>query len=251
MSASIKKLSTFIDSRMINIDFQGYKLACLYGDKCNKDTILYTLERFLAYDFGSYYDEIDSNLGVNYKLAEGSSTLQFTSGILSCSDASITQRGTLPNIHCIRYVNNDRIRSFLIDSSNSNEVIGTNMTVFSSVISDSKWNRLVALVTKLIGYEFVKLDIRKRKVCFDIHDYNDWSVEQIKFVYLLVSESMLTPDNYTRVILLSEISLLSDRQVSELIKTLNSISRNEMIIYSNELANDSIGFSNKVLNLSV
>lgn len=251
MSASIKNLSTFIDNRMININFQGNKLVSLSGDESNKDTILYTLERFFAQDFGSYYDEIDSNLGVNYKKLEGNSTLKYVSGISTYSDLKLQNRGTLTYIHCIRYINKDRIRSFIIDSNVTSEVIGTNMTVFSSVISDSKWSRLATLVNNLVEYECVKLDIKSRKLSFDIHSYKGWSEETIKFVYLLISESMLTPDKYTRVILLSEIDILSTEQVAKLIKTLSSISRNEMIVFSNNLPNDSLGFSNKVLNLNV
>lgn len=236
---------------MINIDFQGYKLVNLSGAKENKDSILYTLERFLARDFGSYYDEIDSNLGVKYKSINGSSTLQFIGGISSFSDSKLILRGTIPSIHCIRYAKKDRIRSFLIDSELSNEVIGRNMTIFSSVISDSKWKRLVTLANELVGYEFVKVDIKNRKLSFNIHSYNDWSEDTIKFVYLLISEAMLTPDKYTRVMLLSEIDILSDKQMSKLIKTLSSISRNEMIVFSNDLSTDTLGFSYKVLNLSV
>lgn len=251
MSANIKKLSMFIDNRMINVDFQGHKLVCLSGVKENRDTLLYTLERFLANDFSSYYNEIDSNLGFKYKNVEGSCTLNFINGFFSYSDGKQKQRGTTPNIHCIRYTKGGRIRSFLLSSNSSDEVIGTNMTVFSSVISDSKWNRLVTIVNKLIGYEVVKLDIKSRKISFDIHSYNDWSEDAIKFVYLLISEAMLTPDKYTRVMLLSEIDILSINQITELIKTLSSISRNEMIIFSDSASANNLGYSYKVLNLSV
>ena len=122
---------------------------------------------------------------------------------------------------------------------------------FSSIISDSKWGRLATLANNLVGYEFVKLDIKKRKLSFDIHSYENWTEDAIKFVYLLISESMLTPDKFTRVILLSEIDLLSNSQVVKLIKTLSSISRNEMIIFSNNISADELDFSYKVLNLSV
>ena len=157
----------------------------------------------------------------------------------------------MPRIHCIRYTKGGRLRSFLLSSDSSDEVIGTNMTIFSSVISDSKWSRLVAIVNKLIGYEVVKLDIKSRKISFDIHSYNDWSEDAIKFVYLLISEAMLTPDKYTRVMLLSEVDILSTSQVTELIKTLSSISRNEMLIFSDSASANDLGYSYKVLNLSV
>lgn len=251
MSANIKRLSTFFDNRMISLDFQGNKLVCLSGAKENKDSILYTLERFFARDFSSYYDDIDKNLGVNYKNIEGSSTLQFTNGFLSYSDSKLQIRGTLPNIHCIRYSGKDRIRSFLISSEDKSECIGYNMTTFSSVISDNKWNRLVTLFNKLIGYEVVKLDMKIRKLSFDIHSFNDWSEDAIKFVYLIMSESMLTPDNYVRVTILSELSLLNSRQVNDVIKTLSSLSRNEVIFFSNTLSSDITGLNYKVLNLSV
>ena len=251
MSANIKKLSMFIDNRMVNIDFQGHKLVCLSGAKENRDTLLYTLERFFANDFSSYYDEIDLNLGFNYKNIEGTCTLNFISGFSSYTNGKKKQRGTMPRIHCIRYTKGGRLRSFLLSSDSSDEVIGTNMTIFSSVISDSKWNRLVAIVNKLIGYEVVKLDIKSRKISFDIHSYNGWSEDAIKFVYLLISEAMLTPDKYTRVMLLSEIDILSTSQITELIKTLSSISRNEMIIFSDSTSANDLGYSYKVLNLSV
>ena len=62
---------------------------------------------------------------------------------------------------------------------------------------------------------------------------------------------MLTPDKYTRVMLLSEIDILSVNQITELIKTLSSISRNEMIIFSDSASANNLGYSYKVLNLSV
>lgn len=251
LSANIKKLSTFIDNRMMNIDFQGYKYVNLSGAKENKDTVLYTLERFLARDFGSYYNDIDEIIGVNYKEVNGSSTLQYISGISVYSDTKLSQRGTLPSLHCIRYVGKNRVRSFIIDSEFSNEFIGCDMTRFSSVLSDSKWNRLVTLANSLVGYNFVTLDIKSRKLKFNIHQFNDWSEEGIKFVYLILSESMLTPDKYTRVTLLSDIDIISDEQVSKLLKTLGSISRNEMVVFSNNISNDTFGLSYKVLNLSV
>lgn len=251
MSDCIKKLSTFLDNRLLSLDFQSYKLVNLSGVKKDKDTILYTLERFLAKDFGSYYDDIDSNLGVNYAELNGSSTIQFISGISVYSDTKLTQRGTIPYIHCIRYAGKDRIRSFILDSEFNTEVIGTDMTRFNSAISNSKWSRLATLANTLVGYDFVKIDVKKRKLSFDIKSYNDWTEEGIKFVYLLLSEAMLTPDKYSRVMLLSEITLLSHEQVVQLIKTLSAISRNDVIIFSNNLSSDTSGFSYKVLNLSV
>lgn len=251
MSANIKKLSTFFDNRLVNIDLQGNKLVCLSGAKENKDSIIHIFERFLARDFGGYYTNIDSNLGVKYKSIEGSSSLQFINGISLYLEDKFQIRGTLPNIHCIRYAGKDRIRSFLLSSNDEAKCIGCNMVKFSSIISDSKWNRLVTLFNKLIGYKAANLDMKARKLYFDIHSYNDWTEESIKFVYLVLAESMLTPDNYTRVTLLSELNLLNNRQVSEFIKTLSSISRNELILFSNTISTDIIGINYKVLNLSV
>ena len=125
------------------------------------------------------------------------------------------------------------------------------MTRFNSAISNSKWSRLATLANTLVGYDFVKIDVKKRKLSFDIKSYNDWTEEGIKFVYLLLSEAMLTPDKYSRVMLLSEITLLSHEQVVQLVKTLSAISRNDVIIFSNNLSSDTSGFSYKVLNLSV
>lgn len=251
MSDCIKKLFTFLDNKLVNLDFQSYKLVNLSGTKESKDTILYLLERFLARDFGSYYDDIDSNLGVNYLDIKGTSTLQFTNGVSTYSDSKLSQRGMLPNIHCIRYARKDRVRSFLLDSEFNTEVIGTNMTRFTSVISNSKWSRLEKLANNLVGYDFVKIDVKNRKLSFDIHDFDSWTEEGIKFIYLLLSESMLTPDKYTRVTLLSEIELLSYEQVIKLIKTLSAVSRNEFIVFSNNISSDTLDFNYKVLNLSV
>lgn len=251
MSANIKKLSTFFDNRLINIDLQGNKLVCLSGAKENKDSIIHILERFLARDFGGYYKDIDSNLGAYYKNIEGSSTLQFINGISLYSDDKLQIRGTLPNIHCIRYAGKDRIRSFLLSNADEVKCIGCNMVKFSSIISDSKWNRLITLFNKLIGYKVADLNMKTRRLSFDIHSYNDWTEEGIKFVYLILAESMLTPDNYTRVTLLSELSLLNTRQISELIKTLSNISRNELILFSNTVSTDILGLNYRVLNLSV
>lgn len=251
MSANIRKITTFIDNRVINIDFQGYKLIKLSGDTSNKDTFLYTVERFLARDFDSYYDDIDKNLGVNYKNIDGTSTIQFSSGFCSVTNGKIEIRGNYPKIHCIRYSGKDRIRSFLIDSEMHNSIIGTDMTVYNSVISDSKWNRLISIFNKTIGYEVVKIDLLSRKLLFDIHDYCDWSEKDIKFLYLLLSESILTPDGYTRVTLLSDMDFLLSEQIYKLIDALTSISRSEMIIFSSDLPTNLMNFSNKVFNVSV
>lgn len=251
MSANIKKLTTFIDSRVINIDFQGYKLIKVVGENSNKDTFLYLLERFLARDFDTYYDDIDKALGADYKSIEGISTLYFSNGVCYANGKKLEIKGNVPKLHCVRYTGKDRIRSFLIDSEMNNSVIGTDMTKFNSSISDSKWNRLATLMNKTIGYEVVKIDTTKRKIEFDIHDYCDWSVKDIKLVYLLLSESMLTPDDYTRVVLISDIDFMLSEQVAKIISALTSISRSEMIVFSSDIPQEMMNFSNKVFSISV
>lgn len=234
MSLNIKNLSTIIDTNIINIDFDSYKLVKLCGDKLNKDTLISILERFLAIDFEKYYDDIDLNLGVSY-LPVQNSTLKYNNGSIVYSNCKVETKGNLPKIHCIRYVNGVRIRSFLIDSEVTNDVIGVNMTEFNSVVSNSKWGRLSLLVNEMVGFDFVLLDIKNRRLDFNLVSRSDWSEDALKFVYLLISESMLTPDDYTRVILLSNISVLNNIQISKLIHTLMSISKNEFIVYSDNI----------------
>lgn len=251
MSKSIKKLTTFLDNRLISLDLQGNKFVQLSGSKIDKDSIIYTLERFLALDFQSYYDDIDSNLGVNYQKSKGTSSLQFNSGILQYSSGKLEKKGLIPDAHCIRYLTSDRIRSFTIDNTGVSDTIGCNMTVFNSVISDSKWNRLTSLVNSLVGYEVVKLDLKLRKLRFDIHEFDGWSVEAIQLVYLILAESMLIKTDKLGVLLLSDIDILSETQLVKFFDVLNRISNIELIIFSNPLSNCESFGGYKVLNLTI
>lgn len=237
MSRVIKKLSLSINNRKIDIDFGDSNIISLGGSISDRDTIIYTLERFFANDFGTYYNDIDSNLGVNYANVEFPCSIEYSNSYCKYTGNRFKFLGHTPSIHCIRYINNSIIRSFILKNSKiDNEIIGVDMTKFNSGVSDSKWKRLALLVNNLIGSDVVNLDLTHRSLFLTTTPVNDWSEEAIKFVYLLVSESIITPEDYIRVILLSHVSMLSSEQLEKLIDTLKSISKGDMVVLSDRIS---------------
>lgn len=234
MSKHIRSMEVCVGNRTETVDFGDRSVVGLRGGMVEVDTILFTLERFLALDFGSFYNDIDSKLGVKYEnINIGTSSIVYSEGSSYYLDGKLTSIGEMPSIHCIRYVNGNIIRSFLISDKSNQEEIGIDMSHFNSIIPDSKWQRIEILVNGLLEYSFVNIDFKSRSLVFDFDSRPDeWSEEGIEVVYLLVSESMLTPEGYSRVILLSDMEILTYDQLQKLVDVLRGISRNELIVYS-------------------
>ena len=232
MSEIIKDLYLNINSELKRLEFGNSTFVQLIGDKVTKDTLLFNIERFLAMDFSDYYNNIDNSIGVVYHKLDGDATINFIDGLIHYKNGVLRSWGSIPNIHCIRYSSGNTIRSFSITDS-SFDTAGIDMTKYSHLVSNSAWMRIEKLVNELVGYKFVNIDTSNKIISFDFDSNStEWTSDEIKMVYLLLSESTLTPVGYKRVTLLSELNMSNEKFI-KLINSLSKVSNNELVIYSN------------------
>ena len=233
MSDNINSLFLTINNEVKRIEFGNNTFVQLIGDKITKDTTLFNIERFFAMDFSDYYSNIDNSIGVVYHRLDGDASINFNHGFLRHKNGVISSWGIIPNIHCIRYSGGNMIRSFSI-TDNSFDITSVDMTKYSHLVSNVTWMRIEKLVNELVGYKFVNVDIDNKSIDFDFYNNNntEWSSDELKLVYVLLSESELTPIRYKRVTLLSELDM-SDEKFIKLLNALGKVPNNELLIYSN------------------
>lgn len=222
-----------IDDKLVNLSFDNSSCVCLTGQEDIKATVVYTIERMLARDFGLYYDTLDSEI-IKYKPVTGNITIKLQNGVLTRDTRSVHAVGDIPKLHCIRYTIGGRIRSFTINDESDNGIIGVNMTEYNSQVSDGKWLRLANLVNGVCDFDFVQLDTQNGVLSFNFEN-DTWSEEELKIVYLLLSESILTPDGYRRVIMLTPLNELTKEHQKSLISALIKLTKNELVIFCDDV----------------
>lgn len=207
----IKSINTEISGRGVQVYLPEKKTIILKG--VNSLHIIHILECLLGQDFTGYYWELDKQYGFRYNEVSGVSSVVFNAGAILGKDKVIQLQGVVPNIHVIRYLNGYTFRSFYLSTTvGADTTLYSDMTKYSHVLQENQWIRLVVLVNSLIGFEFVRLDEESLK--FDFRNDADISVDGQKLIYSLLAECFLTPDGYSRVLLLPDMSVLpNDKQV--------------------------------------
>lgn len=216
----IKSMSTEISSRNIQVCFPEKKTIILRGT--NALHIMHIIECLLGQDFTGYYWELDKQYGFNYNEVSGVSSVVFNSGAILGKDKVIQVQGVVPNIHVIRYLNGYTFRSFYLTTT-----VGTyaplynDLTKYSHILQDTQWIRLISLVNNLVGFELVKLEDSTLKFFFS-SEFNI-SIDGQKLIYSLLAECFITPDNYSRVLLLPDMSILPKDIQIKYLETLDNI----------------------------
>lgn len=213
--------------KVYNIDLPDKKSIVLDGLKADKDYILELLKVVFGMD---YNNSLESKFPCK-ELLKNSVILRFTGGTLSVSNGAISISGKIPYIHCI-YAQENEISSFLVSYSLSQMEISTDMTVYSDVIDISDWSRLLDLFNRYAGFECASLVNTQEHG--KILQFNNMTKE-LETVYLLMSESFLTPKDYLRIVLIPQLSYLDSEKMFRLIELLDNINKLEMIITSAEV----------------
>lgn len=218
----IKAIKTEVNGKQVSVTLPDSKTVILRGRLSMH--ILYVVESLLSSDCTGYYADIDSQFGIKYEALDGLSQIMFNNGYLSGRDKCVMAAGVVPNFHCVRYIGNNvhQLRSFLLASDGNLNCLDHDLTKYSSVLADTQWIRMMAIVNDIVGYEMCEL--KEHKIKFNMDVDSDIDEDTRGLIYILVAECFLTPPNYHRVLLLPDIiGLYPDTQV-KLLDSLDNIS---------------------------
>lgn len=224
----IKRVSTQVKGKTCSVSIPDSKTVILRG-RLNLQ-ILFTVESLLARDFTGNLAKIDSQYRYHYEPFEGESRLEFLNGVIIGANQTVKVEGEIPKIHCIRYLGNgfEEIRSFLLSETAVVNRLYTNTVKYTSALSPKSWVRMIAMVNSVVGYQMVTLTGTDLKFNFESDDEID--EEGKKLIYLLISECFLTPDDYTRVVILPDISCLYPEVQVKLLDTLDNIAGHSLTL---------------------
>lgn len=240
----IKSIQTSINSEFVNLQFPNSKNIVLRGDRSKCENIIYLLECILLNDYTDYYGGLDRQKGYNYHSLDSQTIVTFSDGAMLGKEKHIEKSGTIPKFHVIRYIAGSEIRSFYISNSMKSKM--TSVMQYSKDLTYEEWIRLVANVNRVCGVEFCSID--NNTLVFNEQYKDDIN---FKLIYLLISECFVTPEGYTRVILLPNIDSMSSKQQLALIETLDNFPGHEVIISSCKIDSDDIPVNSCVTFLSV
>lgn len=216
----LKKVSTVISGQTVEVNLPDKKTILLRGR--NSLQVIFIIESLLRQDFTDYFRTLDKQFGYDYSEPEGTSYIRFNDGIIMGKDKAIQIQGQVPNIHVVRYLGScNKIRSsYMSETMNTQANTEVDMTKYSHIIFDSQWIRLIASVNSILGFEFVKLENEQLQFNFD--NTKEIGVEGQEIIYLLIAECTLTPEGYSRVLLLPNIPYLSPKTQVKLLEVLDN-----------------------------
>lgn len=232
----LKSLKTILKEKEKEVTFPDKKSVIIKGE--NKNQILYLVETLLSRDYTDYYAKVDSKYDFFYEPLSEQSVLIFTNGKIIGKKSTIRVQGEVPKIHCIRYVRDGVIRSFLCNDNMEACSLVNNMTRYSEQIDISVWDRLIRTVNEYLGFVFVELVDKDLRFHFTTDNLKEFTVEAQKLAYMLISECFITPENYLRILLLSEIECMTKEQILDLIKLLDNLKGHEMLLTVDEIETD-------------
>ena len=225
----IKGVKTEVNGNLLSVPFPDKKTIILRGS--NGLQILHIVESLLSNDFTGYYFEADKQYGFYYKPVTGMSQLAFNDGSIYGKDKAIHTQGVIPKIHCIRYLGkSNKIRSFVISNDLQYSELYVDTTKYSTALTVAQWMRLISLINKVVGFEMVTLEDEQLSIQFR-EDY-EIPVEGQQIIYMLIAECFVTPQGYSRVLLLPDIPYLSGKVQAELLETIDNINGHTLTLSS-------------------
>lgn len=244
----LKVLNTELNNRPLQVNFPDKKSIVLRG--FNAIQVIHIVECLLSQDFTGYYAELDKSYGFNYSQVTGLSSLIFNSGAILGKDKETQVQGIVPNIHVIRYLNNYTFRSlYLTTVAGTYAPLYNDMTKYSHVIQDVQWVRLLALVNNIVGFELVKLENNEIKFSFNTN--SEISIEGQKLIYSLLAECFITPEGYSRVLLLPNISILPKNIQVKFLELLDDINGHTLTLSTADINPNDLKASSIISFLNV
>lgn len=245
----LKKVSTGINGQTIDVNLPDKKTIILRGR--NALQVLFITESLLRQDFTDYFSSLDKQFGFDYAEPTGTSYVMFNNGAIMGKDKAIKLQGIIPNIHVVRYLGAcNKIRSsYMAQTMNVRANTEVDMTKYSHIIYDAQWIRLIASVNNILGFEFVRLEDEQLQFNFD--NTKEIGVEGQEIIYLLIAECTLTPEGYSRVLLLPDIPYLSAKAQVKLLETLDNFRGHTLTLSLANIQPSDLGASSIISFLNV
>ena len=238
-----KQITTNLDDHFINIMLPDKKSIVLKGDREVKDCIFDVVKAILGCDYTGVMSE-----NFNRNLFTSSSSLVFTNGELFIRDKAVVRKGKVPRLHYLEYAGGTSIQSFLVTESTESTILGCDLTIYTPLLPMDAWLRLIAMINKVVGFEFVTLTNENLNFNFDT---SSMSEDALKVIYLLIAESFATPEDYLRLVLIRDFGCIPRNKMGELIEVLDNIRGLEMVICSAEISPESLSKHSVVTFVSI
>lgn len=217
----LNEVTTEYQRRFIDIQLPARKLLIARGDSSVKSFVSDVIESILGTDYTRANAE---------EIFQTDSSLTFDDGEAYIKARAVCIKGKSQNVHCI-LDNGVGVKSFLTAEGTKDTPISYDFTHYNNGIEANKWVRLVALTNNVLGYKAVSL--LHDEIIFDLK--NDF----MKLIFLLLSESIATPEGYSHIILLSEsiqsIEGYDANLYAKLLASLCNIGKLDKVISFNEV----------------
>lgn len=224
-----KNIQAIRGNRIINVVLPDKKSIVLCGSEDDNLYVMDLLRVMLGVDY-------NDNLGyLKYRaedILKSKASLRFTTGNVYISNGSVRIDGKIPYLHVVQPTNNGGIKSYLISPLVQGTDLDVDMTVYNESIQYSDWIRLVELFNRYAGRDCAQI-VEVNKDSTVQHGYQlrfNNITEELKTVWLLMSESFLTPQNYLRIVLLPKMNGFDSDKMFKLIDLVDNIGKLEMVI---------------------
>lgn len=217
----LNEVTTEYQRQFIDIQLPTRKLLIVRGGSDSKSFVSDVIESILGTDYTRANAE---------EIFQTDSSLTFDDGEAYIKARAVCVKGKTQNIHCVL---NDGVgvKSFLTAEGTKDTSISYDFTHYNNGIENNKWIRLVTLTNNVLGYNAVSL--LHNEITFDLK--NDF----MKLIYLLLAESVATPEGYSRIMLLSEgiraIEGYTDELYAKLLTSLCNIGNLDKVMSFNEI----------------
>lgn len=206
------------------------KVLHLSGDAVKCNSIISGIEKGIAEDVTGYYKEIDKHYGV---VTEGLKTLNFKTDIagvaLDASSNLSVNYITTSKYLVIRGISDDTVRLVCSPTANllSDDALGTSLLQYSDALSIPNWCRLVAIINTFAGENIAEFKVSERELILDESKLDT----RLSTLYLILSEALRTTDGFYKLLLLSDMPSLSDKEYEVLISSLANIAGVSGLVY--------------------
>ena len=244
----------------------GQVLLRLRGDLACVNTGVSVLERLLACDFTGYYDAFDESKGVHYLKGLTKAYITFDRGSISYTfnsgaegNLSIRSSDASSVLHCVRYVGSGALRSFLTSTGDKilESSFGGSTFKNTSRVPTSSLVYIQSLINKLVGIDVLNLNISTLVISWDFSKLDKtsvWTEEDIKLMYLILTECAIESSHMEKVILLSNIEFFS-KHSEEIFRSFLTgvckVSKAGTIVFTNESSFDCLDNNLGVVDISV
>ena len=229
-----KSIQAIRGGRVLNIVLPDKKSVVLSGSKSDSEYVMDMMRVMFGVDY-------NDNLGyLHYRSEEilrNSASLRFTTGSIYINKGSVRIEGRVPYLHIVQPDMQGGIRSYLVSQSATVKDLDVDMTVYNGAIPHTDWIRLAELFNRYADRDCVKIcEVKDEETGSTGYKLEFVDItEELQTVWLLMSESFLTPSNYLRIVLLPPMEGFDADKMFKLIDLVDNISRLEMVITTAEV----------------